>query len=283
MYQDYMQTILDGKTINSAIPSFYKELDDFIGGFRPGQLSVISASCGMGKTSFCLSILYRILRNTEKKVAYFTLGETQEKTVERMMQIDMGKSVKDIILYKETPKFLGKNLSIDTCIECFGDLKWKALVLAREGYELLCIDCIQDIELNKGCIPSEEQMRQIIYSLRTLSRQLNMHIMLISQRAHNYYGEVDETPEYPYWHQRGDGGACNEVADLSLHLIRPEYYGVYLDEKGHDLRSRIDVHILKNRNGSTGKVSLKFNRYIGRLEDEQTVEYDKLSLKNDSK
>lgn len=68
-YSNQVTSVLSRCTINWEIPTYYKDLDNLIGGFRAGQLSVISSASGMGKTSVCLSM---ILPNLEEQ--YNTCG-----------------------------------------------------------------------------------------------------------------------------------------------------------------------------------------------------------------
>lgn len=41
-------------------------------------------------------------------------------------------------------------------------------------------------------------------------------------------------------------------------IHRPEYYKIYEDEKGNDLRGLAEIIIAKHRNGAVGDIRLKF-------------------------
>ena len=48
-------------------------------------------------------------------------------------------------------------------------------------------------------------------------------------------------------------------ADKVFFLHRPEYYNMYMDEEGYDLRGVLEVFVAKNTYGPTGKFRLKFD------------------------
>ena len=55
-------------------------------------------------------------------------------------------------------------------------------------------------------------------------------------------------------------------------IHRPEYYKIYEDEKGNDLRGLAEIIIAKHRSGSVGDVRLKFRGEFVRFQnmDEDT-------------
>ena len=55
-----------------------------------------------------------------------------------------------------------------------------------------------------------------------------------------------------------ESGAIEQDADMVLFVHRPEYYHLYEDEKGNDLRGKAQIIIAKHRKGATGDVLLAF-------------------------
>ena len=55
-----------------------------------------------------------------------------------------------------------------------------------------------------------------------------------------------------------ESGAIEQDADMVLFVHRPEYYHLYEDEKGNDLRGKAQIIIAKHRKGATGDVLLSF-------------------------
>lgn len=57
----------------------------------------------------------------------------------------------------------------------------------------------------------------------------------------------------------GEYYAIEQDADVVCFIHRPEYYKIYTDANGHDLRGLAEFIVAKNRNGKTGSIYLKFN------------------------
>ena len=68
-----------------------------------------------------------------------------------------------------------------------------------------------------------------------------------------------------------ESGAIEQDADIVCFIHRPEYYKIYQDEKGNDLKGVAEIIIAKHRNGAVGDVRLRFVGQYARfqnLEDE---------------
>ena len=55
-----------------------------------------------------------------------------------------------------------------------------------------------------------------------------------------------------------ESGAIEQDADMVCFIHRPEYYKIYQDDKGNDLRGMAEIIIAKHRNGAVGDVLLRF-------------------------
>ena len=64
-----------------------------------------------------------------------------------------------------------------------------------------------------------------------------------------------------------ESGAIEQDADMVIFVHRPEYYHIYQDEAGHDLRGMAQIIIAKHRKGATGDVLLTFRGEFTRFEN----------------
>ena len=64
-----------------------------------------------------------------------------------------------------------------------------------------------------------------------------------------------------------ESGAIEQDADMVCFIHRPEYYKIYQDDKGRDLRGMAEIIIAKHRNGAVGDVLLKFRGEFARFQD----------------
>jgi replicative DNA helicase len=64
-----------------------------------------------------------------------------------------------------------------------------------------------------------------------------------------------------------ESGAIEQDADMVCFIHRPEYYKLYQDDKGRDLRGKAEIIIAKHRNGAVGDVLLEFKGEFARFSD----------------
>jgi replicative DNA helicase len=64
-----------------------------------------------------------------------------------------------------------------------------------------------------------------------------------------------------------ESGAIEQDADMVLFVHRPEYYHIYQDDHGRDLRGMAQIIIAKHRKGATGDVLLNFRGEFTRFEN----------------
>lgn len=69
-------------------------LNDMIQGTRPGQLVILAAGTGMGKSAFLKSWMYHLVRSTDLHIGALYLEENPEETVLSLMSVVAGKNLK---------------------------------------------------------------------------------------------------------------------------------------------------------------------------------------------
>ena len=71
-----------------------------------------------------------------------------------------------------------------------------------------------------------------------------------------------------------ESGAIEQDADIVCFIHRPEYYKIYQDERGNDLRGLAEIIIAKHRNGAVDDVRLRF---VGNYARFQNIEDESLA------
>ena len=82
----YIKAIIDfEKEGNNSIRSGFKDLDIALKGFQRGELSILGARPGMGKTSFLISVMINSILYGNKPVAFFSLELSTSQLVKRIV------------------------------------------------------------------------------------------------------------------------------------------------------------------------------------------------------
>lgn len=84
------------------IPTPWQGLNEYIAGTRPGQLIVLAAGTGMGKSAFLKTWMYHLVKSTELQLGALYLEENPEETVLSLMSIAAGKNLKKNSVWDST-------------------------------------------------------------------------------------------------------------------------------------------------------------------------------------
>ena len=114
----------------------------------------------------------------------------------------------------------------------------------------------------------QEEVGDISRSLKAIAKELQIPIVALSQLNRGVESRQGLEGKRPQLSDLRESGAIEQDADLVMFVHRPEYYRIYQDENGRDLRGMAQIIIAKHRKGSTGDVLLTFRGEFTRFEDE---------------
>lgn len=270
-----LQNIEDIATAKKSIlgvPTGFTDLDNLIGGFRPGQFVVIAARPAMGKSSFALNIALNAAWHHDKKIGIFTMEMENEECLMRMLSsatrklgsdkaVSMdtmlkgyGMTEKKVLTIAELAESLAeKQIYIDdTGANTILDIRAKSRRLKAEikGLDLIIIDYITLMTTKRSRENRQQEIAEISRSLKVLAKELSIPIMALSQLNRAVEGR---NPPIPMLADLRESGAIEQDADIVIFIYRDEVYREDSEEKGI-----ADIIIGKNRHGPIGKVKLKF-------------------------
>ena len=113
----------------------------------------------------------------------------------------------------------------------------------------------------------QEEVSTISRSLKGLAKELNIPIIALSQLNRGVESREGIDGKRPQLSDLRESGAIEQDADMVCFIHRPEYYKIYQDEKGNDLRGMAEIIIAKHRNGAVGDVLLRFRGEYARFQN----------------
>ncbi len=269
----------------SGIPSGFHALDKITSGWQNSDLVILAARPAMGKTAFALSMAKNIAVDQQVPVALFSLEMANVQLVNRLIvnvcEIK-GETLKSGQLkpYEwnqldfRIKQLMGAPLYVDDTpsLSVF-ELRTKARRLVREhGVKVLMIDYLQLMNASgMGFGSRQEEVSTISRSLKGLAKELNIPILALSQLNRGVENR-EGGDKRPQLSDLRESGAIEQDADMVLFIHRPEYYKIYQDEAGRDLRGKAEIIIAKHRNGAVGSVLLKFRGEYARFQNPEEDE-----------
>ncbi|MDH6533675.1 helicase DnaB [Parabacteroides sp. 52] len=265
--REIMQTSVENKATATVYNTGYHSVDNIMGGLKKGELIVVGAKTAMGKTGFAISLIKNMFNEKKIPICYFSLESSSQHMVNRFFSIFC-----DI----DTEKLYNQELSADITdkVEEFGDLpiyiddtalatiddiayKIRKVVIEHH-VEIVVIDYLQRIYSQLSY--NENRYSEINYFMRilkSLSMELKIPIIVLSELNRNSGHKAPQLSDLR------DSGTICEDADTVCFLHRPEYYGIFEDERGNSMSGVAEFIIAKNRNGETGTARLKFDKKNG--------------------
>jgi replicative DNA helicase len=241
---------------------------------------VFAARPSMGKTAMALNIVEHVALNEQKPVGIFSLEMSKEQVVFRLLcshaRVSSQKIRSGYLKKEDFPKLenaysrlRGAPIYVDdTPGISVMELRAKARRLkARSQCQLLIIDYLQ--LMTSGTSSSREgrqqEISEISRSVKSLARELNIPIVILSQLNRAVENRADHRPQLS---DLRESGAIEQDADVVFLLTRKEYYNKD-DEPG-----LADLILAKQRNGPTGEIKLHWSKDYTRFENLATTQED---------
>lgn len=289
---DLLHKAAERKDGLSGLSSGFDKLDEMTSGWQNSDLVIIAARPAMGKTAFVLSMARNIAIDNKVPLAMFSLEMSNVQLVNRLIvnvcEIP-GEKIKSGQLaphewgqldFKLNEMFGAPLYVDDTPSLSVFELRTKARRLVRDyGVKIIIIDYLQLMNASGMSYNSrQEEVSTISRSLKGLAKELNIPIIALSQLNRSVEqrvstgGENNADSKRPQLSDLRESGAIEQDADMVCFIHRPEYYKMYKDQHGNDLRGLAEIIIAKHRNGAVGDVRLRFKGEFARfanIEDEQ--------------
>lgn len=243
---------------------------------EPVDMMVVGARPAMGKTSFMVATLVRLVFNEKKKVVLFNLEMSNVQILRRILsnltgissrKMKLGQCSEADILkinqIKELPEW--QNLIIYEGSHTINQISMKLSDLKlKDMVDVFIVDYLQKITPEKGT--------NRFYEVTTASNGLkficqNMQIPCIALAQLGRANEQRGGDKRPVLSDLRDSGEIEQDASIVMFLHRPEYYGIMQDENGDSNEGKAEGIIAKNRDGEVGMVKFYINLAESRWED----------------
>ena len=266
--QAKLEELAKNKRTITGLETGFPDFDKITTGLQGGEMIILAARPGMGKTALALNMASYAAMHTKKAVAIFNLEMSADMLINRMIasigQIDSYKlqtgnmQEKDWKRYNEAMSQLADtNIYIEDNAGVTAQeirAKCRRLANSETGLGLVVIDYLQLVSSGNRRVESRQvEVSEISRALKTMALELDVPVIALSQLSRS--AEKRESNQ-PMLADLRESGSLEQDADMVLFINRKDYY-----EKAKDFNQKIvpaELIIAKHRKGGLGTVNLLF-------------------------
>ena len=265
---DKLSEVFRTKKPATGLMSHYRNLDRMTNGFMPGQMIIIAARPGCGKTSFAMSIATNIAKyEPEKVVAAFNLEMSSQELVQRILVSLTGIDNSTLIKGEETQEELQKlfiaqrqlsesRLFIDdTASQTAEEImsKCRRLKAKQKRLDLVIIDYLQLMSPSRNRDGNRQQeVADTSRFIKMMAKELKVPVIVLSQMSRDIEKREDKTPMLA---DLRESGSIEQDADMVYFLNNADG-----DNEDTVEKKNVSLIIAKHRNGATGTIYYVFDK-----------------------
>lgn len=253
-----------------GVPTDFIELDELTGGLHGGQMIVIAARPGVGKSTLALDIARSAAIHHHMATVFFSLEMSRTELAMRVLsaegKISMGRLKKgdlDTEGWTNLATLQGRIDSAPLFIDdspnmTLMEIRAKCRRLKqRNDLKLVVLDYLQLMSSGKKVESRQQEVSEFSRSLKLLAKELDVPVIALSQLNR---GSEQRTDKRPMVSDLRESGSIEQDADMVILLHREDMYNPESDRVGE-----ADMIIAKHRGGPTRTIPLAFSGKYSRF------------------
>ncbi len=284
----FLHNLIEAKGAMTGSPTHFTELDQYTSGVKAGELIVLAARPGMGKTTFALNIASNIATLNNQHVLIYSLEMSRMELLMRLVcseaqfnhsdlkRGNIGSRAQDVL--RAIDRVCAAPINIDDS----GDLDiWDCIARTRkfkveldqkgESLGLIIVDYLQlmsDPEARK--MGRQHEVAVISRSLKQLSKMVGAPVLALSQMNRSVEQRRGDFAR-PQLSDLRESGAIEQDADLVM-FIHQGKEGEAESIEDLENRGTVEIILAKHRSGPTGAFRLTFRPEINRFDNRVPAE-----------
>ena len=254
-----------------GVPTGFSELDAKLNGLRAGQMIIIAARPGGGKSTLAMDICRSCAVHNNKAAAYFSLEMNRTELSMRLLaaesRVFLDRMIKGELetrdwqaIARTLDKISQAPLIVDDSPNMtMGEIRAKSRRMKQQfDIQLIVIDYLQLLTSGGKSVESRQQeVSEFSRSIKLLAKELEIPIVAVAQLNRDSEKRNDKRPQVA---DLRESGSLEQDADVVLLIHREDMFNENTEKQG-----MADIIIGKQRSGPRGIVELAFQGHFSRF------------------
>ena len=254
-----------------GVPTGFSELDSKLNGLRAGQMIIIAARPGGGKSTLAMDICRSAAVHNNMASAYFSLEMNRTELSMRLLaaesKVFLDRMIKGELetrdwqaIARTLDKISQAPLIVDDSPNMtMGEIRAKSRRMKQQhGIQLIVIDYLQLLTSGgKAAESRQQEVSEFSRSIKLLAKELEIPIVAVAQLNRDSERRNDRRPQVA---DLRESGSLEQDADVVLLIHRDDMFN-----KDSDRRGLAEIIIGKQRSGPTGTLELEFQGQYARF------------------
>ena len=256
----------------AGVPTGFSDLDALTNGLHPGQLVVIAARPGLGKSTVALDFARAASIKHGLSSVFFSLEMTRNEITMRLLSAearvplhhmrtgsmsddDWNKLARKMSEVASAPLFIDDSPNMNMM-----EIRAKCRRLKqRHDLRLVVVDYLQLMSSGRRVESRQQEVAEFSRSLKLLAKELEVPVVALSQLNR---GPEQRTDKRPMLADLRESGSIEQDSDVVMLLHREDAY-----ERESPRAGEADFIVAKHRNGPTAVVTVAFQGHYSRFVD----------------
>jgi replicative DNA helicase len=267
---DEIDAIASQGGIARGVPTGFTDLDEVTNGLHPGQMIVVAARPGVGKSTLGLDFLRSCSIKNRMSSVIFSLEMSKSEIVMRLLSAeakikladmrsgrmsddDWTRLARRMSEISEAPLFIDDSPNL-----MMMEIRAKARRLKQKhDLSLIVIDYLQLMTSGKKVESRQQEVSEFSRQLKLLAKELEVPVVAMSQLNR---GPEQRTDKKPMLSDLRESGAIEQDADMVILLHRPDAF-----ERDDPRGGEADLILAKHRNGPTKTITVAHQLHLSRF------------------
>ncbi len=256
-----LERIQNRESAFAGLPTGFRDLDTLLSGLQAGNLIVVAARPGVGKSSFVTNLARNVAVESRVPVAMFSLEMSRWEIGMRLLCAEarvpwdsirnkrVGADDWSLIVQAAEVLHDAPLSIVDSGNVTLVDIRAKARRLStrRSGLGLIIVDYLQLMSHHRRVDNRQQEIAEISRGLKLLAKELDIPVIAVSQLNRDPERRQDKRPQLS---DLRESGAIEQDSDVVMFIHR--------DDSDPAKKGLADLIVAKHRNGPTDTVPLTF-------------------------